>query len=36
MTSNIGSHLIQDNFDKLDEFNKDEVLAKTKSGSVWC
>ncbi len=31
MTSNIGSHLIQDNFDKLDEFNKDEVLAKTKS-----
>ncbi len=31
MTSNIGSHLIQDNFDKLDEFNKEEVLAKTKS-----
>ena len=31
MTSNIGSHLIQENFDKLDEFNKDEVLAKTKS-----
>jgi len=31
MTSNIGSHLIQDNFDKLDEFNKDEVLAKTKN-----
>ncbi|MES2567653.1 MAG: ATP-dependent chaperone ClpB [Bacteroidota bacterium] len=31
MTSNIGSHLIQENFDILDEFNKDEVLAKTKS-----
>lgn len=31
MTSNIGSHLIQENFDSLDEFNKDEVLAKTKS-----
>ncbi|MDF2447895.1 MAG: Clp protease ClpB [Bacteroidota bacterium] len=31
MTSNIGSHLIQENFDTLDEFNKDEVLAKTKS-----
>ncbi len=31
MTSNIGSHLIQENFDKLDEFNKDEVLAKTKN-----
>jgi ATP-dependent Clp protease ATP-binding subunit ClpB len=31
MTSNIGSHLIQDNFDTLTEFNKDEVLAKTKS-----
>lgn len=31
MTSNIGSHLIQENFDTMDEFNKDEVLAKTKS-----
>ena len=31
MTSNIGSHLIQENFDQLNEFNKDEVLAKTKS-----
>ncbi|MBS1638343.1 MAG: ATP-dependent chaperone ClpB [Bacteroidetes bacterium] len=31
MTSNIGSHLIQENFEKLDEFNKDEVLAKTKA-----
>jgi ATP-dependent Clp protease ATP-binding subunit ClpB len=31
MTSNIGSHLIQDNFDALTELNKDEVLAKTKT-----
>jgi len=31
MTSNIGSHLIQENFDTLNEINKDEVLAKTKS-----
>lgn len=31
MTSNIGSHLIQENFDKLNENNKDEVLAKTKA-----
>lgn len=31
MTSNIGSHLIQENFDKLDDNNKEEVLAKTKS-----
>lgn len=31
MTSNIGSHLIQENFDQLNEDNKDEVLAKTKS-----
>ncbi|MES2760856.1 MAG: ATP-dependent chaperone ClpB [Bacteroidota bacterium] len=31
MTSNIGSHLIQENFDQLNESNKDEVLAKTKS-----
>ncbi|MBK8366033.1 MAG: ATP-dependent chaperone ClpB [Bacteroidetes bacterium] len=30
MTSNIGSHLIQENFDHLTEINKDEVLAKTK------
>ena len=30
MTSNIGSHLIQENFDQLTEINKDEVLAKTK------
>lgn len=31
MTSNIGSHLIQENFEKLDEDNKKEVLAKTKT-----
>ena len=31
MTSNIGSHLIQENFDTLTDLNKDNVLAKTKS-----
>lgn len=31
MTSNIGSHLIQDNFKSLDEDNRDEVIAKTKN-----
>jgi ATP-dependent Clp protease ATP-binding subunit ClpB len=31
MTSNIGSHLIQDNFKVLDEDNRDEVVAKTKN-----
>ena len=30
MTSNIGSHIIQENFDQLDEFNKEDILAKTK------
>ncbi|RZK50231.1 MAG: ATP-dependent chaperone ClpB [Pedobacter sp.] len=30
MTSNIGAHLIQDNFKELNEVNYDEVLAKTK------
>ncbi len=30
MTSNIGAHLIQENFEKLNDSNKDEVLAKTK------
>jgi ATP-dependent Clp protease ATP-binding subunit ClpB len=30
MTSNMGSHLIQDNFEKMTEKNKDEILAKTK------
>jgi ATP-dependent Clp protease ATP-binding subunit ClpB len=31
MTSNIGSHLIQDNFKDLNDENRDEVIAKTKS-----
>ncbi|MCF8453950.1 MAG: ATP-dependent chaperone ClpB [Pedobacter sp.] len=31
MTSNIGSHLIQDNFKDLNELNRDEVIAKTKT-----
>nr|WP_068892703.1 ATP-dependent chaperone ClpB [Pedobacter panaciterrae] len=31
MTSNIGSHLIQDNFKDLTDENRDEVIAKTKS-----
>lgn len=31
MTSNIGSHLIQDNFKSLIDENRDEVIAKTKN-----
>jgi ATP-dependent Clp protease ATP-binding subunit ClpB len=31
MTSNIGSHLIQENYDKMTPKNKDEVMAKTKN-----
>jgi ATP-dependent Clp protease ATP-binding subunit ClpB len=31
MTSNIGSHLIQDNFKDLTEINRDQVIAKTKT-----
>ncbi len=31
MTSNIGSHLIQDNFKNLDDENRDSVIAKTKN-----
>jgi ATP-dependent Clp protease ATP-binding subunit ClpB len=31
MTSNIGSHLIQDNFKSLSDDNRDEVVAKTKN-----
>jgi ATP-dependent Clp protease ATP-binding subunit ClpB len=31
MTSNIGSHLIQENFEKINEANRDEVIAKTKT-----
>jgi ATP-dependent Clp protease ATP-binding subunit ClpB len=30
MTSNMGSHLIQENFEKMTETNKDEIIAKTK------
>lgn len=31
MTSNIGSHLIQENFRDLEEDNSDEIIAKTKN-----
>lgn len=31
MTSNIGSQLIQDNFQEMDDFNKEDVLARTKN-----
>ncbi len=31
MTSNIGSHIIQESFEKIDDHNKDEILAKTKN-----
>ncbi len=31
MTSNIGSHLIQENFEKINDANRDEVIAKTKT-----
>ena len=30
MTSNMGSHLIQENFEKMNENNKDEIMARTK------
>jgi ATP-dependent Clp protease ATP-binding subunit ClpB len=30
MTSNIGSHIIQENFQDLEDENRDEVIAKTK------
>jgi ATP-dependent Clp protease ATP-binding subunit ClpB len=30
MTSNMGSHLIQENFEKITPTNKEEILAKTK------
>ncbi len=30
MTSNMGSHLIQENFEKINENNKDEIMARTK------
>lgn len=31
MTSNIGSHIIQENFENLNDENKDAVLARTKN-----
>ena len=31
MTSNIGSHLIQENFTLLDDHNRDNIIAKTKN-----
>jgi len=31
MTSNIGSHLIQENFEKITDKNREDVLAKTKT-----
>jgi ATP-dependent Clp protease ATP-binding subunit ClpB len=31
MTSNIGSHLIQESFENLTEFNRDEVIAEAKN-----
>ncbi len=31
MTSNIGSHIIQDNFEDIVDDNKEEVMAKTKN-----
>lgn len=31
MTSNIGSHIIQEHFEKLTEINREDVLAKTKT-----
>ncbi|HEX8517102.1 MAG TPA: ATP-dependent chaperone ClpB [Bacteroidia bacterium] len=30
MTSNMGSHLIQENFENMNEINKDEIMARTK------
>jgi ATP-dependent Clp protease ATP-binding subunit ClpB len=30
MTSNIGSHIIQENFEKMNDHNRDEIIAKTK------
>jgi ATP-dependent Clp protease ATP-binding subunit ClpB len=31
MTSNIGAHIIQENFEDYNELNKDEIIAKTKN-----
>ncbi|MCT4622614.1 MAG: ATP-dependent chaperone ClpB [Schleiferiaceae bacterium] len=32
MTSNMGSHIIHENFEKIDEFNKEQILEDTKWG----
>lgn len=32
MTSNIGSHIIQEKFEDYNEFNKDEKIAEAKAG----
>lgn len=31
MTSNIGSHIIQEHFEDMNELNREEIMAKTKS-----
>jgi ATP-dependent Clp protease ATP-binding subunit ClpB len=31
MTSNIGSHIIQENFEDLKDYERDEIIAKTKT-----
>jgi ATP-dependent Clp protease ATP-binding subunit ClpB len=31
MTSNMGSHIIQENFEKVDETNKDQIVESTKA-----
>jgi ATP-dependent Clp protease ATP-binding subunit ClpB len=31
MTSNIGSHIIQENFENLEDENRDQIIAKTKN-----
>ncbi len=31
MTSNLGSHIIQENFEKINERNKDEIVNRTKN-----
>ena len=31
MTSNLGSHLIQENFTELHESNRDEIIARTRN-----
>jgi len=31
MTSNIGAHLIQENFEGINEINKEEIIAKTRN-----